>query len=80
MRKASRGVLCSLANVLVGGSIYLAAYLTLAPLFRAIKRTDIQILAPILGQIRIIKPATDRILAYETWLLEAVDRNSKHRP
>jgi O-antigen/teichoic acid export membrane protein len=67
----------SLANVLLGGSVYLAAYLTLVPLFRAIKRSDIRILAPILGQIRTIKPVTDRILAYETWLLEAVEGNTK---
>jgi hypothetical protein len=35
-----------------------------------------QTLAPILGQIRILKPATDRILAYETWLLEAVEEET----
>jgi len=58
----------------------LMSHPTLAQLFIAIKRTDLEILAPVLGQIRIIKPATDRILAYETWLLEEVDRNTKHRP
>jgi hypothetical protein len=63
-------------NVLIGAAIYLAAYLTLAPVFKAIKRTDLEILAPILGQIRILKPATDRTLAYETWLLEAVEEET----
>ena len=38
-----------------------------------IMRNDFEVSAAIVGQIRIIKPATDRILAYETWLLEVVD-------
>jgi O-antigen/teichoic acid export membrane protein len=67
----------SLANVLLGGSIYLAAYLTLAPLFRAIKRTDLEILAPILGQIRVLKPITNLIFAYETRLLAALEGQIK---
>jgi hypothetical protein len=70
----------SLANALLGGSIYLAAYLTFVPIFRATEQSDIQILAPILGQIRIIKPASDRILAYETWLLEKVERKTDKTP
>jgi hypothetical protein len=51
-------VLPSLGNVIIGGLVYLLAYLTLAPLFGAVKRTDLQTLAPILGQISILRPAT----------------------
>lgn len=51
----------SLANALIGALIYLAAYLTLAPVFKAIKRSDLEILGPLLGRIRIIKPATDLV-------------------
>jgi hypothetical protein len=50
-----------LANALIGALIYLAAYLTLAPVFKAIKRSDLEILGPLLGRIRIIKPATDLV-------------------
>lgn len=45
----------SLANVIIGGLVYLLAYLTLAPLLGAVKRTDLQTLARILGQIRILR-------------------------
>ena len=64
----------SLVNVLIGAAIYLAAYLTLAPVFKAIRRTDLEILAPILGQIRILRPATNLIFAYETRLLNMLER------
>jgi len=63
-------------NVLIGAAIYLAAYLTLAPVFKAIKRTDLQILGPILGQIRILRPVTDLIFAYEIRLLYILERNT----
>jgi hypothetical protein len=58
----------------VQAAIYLAAYLTLAPVFKAIRRTDLEILAPILGQIRILRPATNLIFAYETRLLNMLER------
>lgn len=69
-----RSPLPSIANVIIGGFIYLVAYLTLAPLFGAVKRTDLQLLAPILGQIKILRPATDLIFAYEARLLTALGR------
>jgi hypothetical protein len=49
------------------------AHPTLAQLFLAIKRTDLEILAPILGQIRILRPITYLIFAYETRVLKAVE-------
>jgi len=51
----------------------LMAHPTLAQLFLAIKRTDLEILAPILGQIRILRPITYLIFAYETRVLKAVE-------
>jgi hypothetical protein len=63
----------SFVNVLLGGFVYLAASLTLLPLFRAIKQSDIQALAPILSPIRIIRPITNLIFAYETRLVKAVE-------
>jgi hypothetical protein len=45
--------------------------------FKAIKRSDLEILGPLLGRIRILKPATDLIFAYETWLLEAVEGRTR---
>jgi O-antigen/teichoic acid export membrane protein len=67
----------SLANALIGALIYLAAYLTVAPVFRAVKRADLQTLIPILGQIRILRPATRLIFAYETRVLNLVERETK---
>ena len=62
----------SVVNVLTGASIYLVVYLTFAPVLKAVKRTDIQILASVFVQIRILTPVTDRILAYEAWIFDAV--------
>ena len=59
----------SLVNVLIGGAIYLATYLTLAPVFKAIRQTDLETLAPMLGRIPILKPVISLIRAYEGWLL-----------
>ena len=67
-------VMSSLANVILGGLLYLLAYLTLAPVFGAVRRADIQTLAPILGQIRILKPVIDLIFAYEARILTALRR------
>jgi O-antigen/teichoic acid export membrane protein len=67
----------SLVNVLIAAPIYLAAYLTVAPLFGAVKRADLQVLIPILGQIKILKSATGLILAYETLVLNIVERQTK---
>jgi len=60
-----------------GGFIYLAAYLTLAPIFKTIGRTDLDILAPILGQIKILKPVTNLIFANDTRLLNMLERNDE---
>ena len=65
----------SFVNVLIGAAIYTATYLTLAPAFKAIKRTDLEVLAPILGQISLLRPATDLIFSYETHLLNMIERN-----
>ena len=48
------------------------AYLTLAPLFRAVKRTDVQTLASILGQIKILKPVTSLVFGYELHVLDVL--------
>lgn len=59
----------SLAKVILAGLVYFAAYLTLAPLFRAVKRTDVQALAPILGEIKILEPVTSLVFGYELRIL-----------
>jgi O-antigen/teichoic acid export membrane protein len=65
----------SLANLVIGGIIYVVAYLTLAPAFKAFKRTDLEILAPILGQIRFLRPAIKLIFAYEIRLFSEFEKN-----
>jgi len=62
----------SLAKVILAGLVYLAAFLTLAPLFRAVKRTDVQTLASILGQIKILKPVTSLVFGYELHVLDVL--------
>jgi O-antigen/teichoic acid export membrane protein len=61
-----------LVNVLIGAAVYLAMYLTLAPVFKAIKQTDLEILTPMLSGIRILKPVIAAVGAYEGWLLARV--------
>jgi len=70
-------VLPSLANVIIGGLLYLLAYLTLAPLFGAVKRTDLQTLAPILGQIRILRPPTSMVFEYMLRVLDVLDSRKR---
>ena len=67
----------SIVNVMIGIVIYTAAYLTLAPTFKAIKRTDLKTLAPILGRIRFLRHAVDLIFAYETYLLNRLEKSSQ---
>jgi stage V sporulation protein B len=64
--------LASLANLMIGATVYVVIYLSLAPVFRAVRRTDLQILSSILGRIRVLRPVTNLVLAYETWVLNAV--------
>jgi len=64
----------SLTNVLVCATIYLVAYLTLAPVLKAVKRTDIQTLELVFGQVRILRSAARMILAYEERVLVALER------
>ncbi len=65
----------SLAKVILGGLVYFAAFFTLAPLFRAVKRTDVQTLTPILSQIKILKPIASLIFRYELLVLDALQSN-----
>jgi len=46
-------------------------------LFKAFQRADLEILAPILSQVRILKPVTNLIFAYETRLLAAFEGQTK---
>jgi hypothetical protein len=63
----------SLANVFLAAVIYLFAFLTLVPVFKAVDRTDLDILVPILGQVNVLKPATHMVLGYERRLLSIFD-------
>jgi len=55
----------SLANVLLGASIYLLAYLTLAPLLHVVTLSDLHQLRPILLRIRFLKPIVMIVFEYE---------------
>jgi O-antigen/teichoic acid export membrane protein len=66
----------SLTNVLICASIYIVVYLTLAPVLKAVRRTDIQILESVFGQIRIVRPVAQLILAYEERVLVALERGN----
>jgi O-antigen/teichoic acid export membrane protein len=60
----------SLVNVVLGATIYLIIYLTLAPILRAVRRADIQILKSVFVRVKPLKPIMERILAYEAWVLD----------
>jgi O-antigen/teichoic acid export membrane protein len=59
----------NLPNLIIGGSLYLLAYLTLIPITGAITQTDIQNLTPILRKIKTLWPLLKPILTYQTKLL-----------
>lgn len=59
----------SLVTALLGAAIYSVSYLTLLPIFKAIKQTDLEIIGSALSRIRIINSAISMIVAYESWLL-----------
>jgi len=65
----------ALANVCISAPMYLGAYLTLAPVFRAVRRTDVQFLDQILGQVRFLGAASHLIFAYETRLLSVLEHD-----
>jgi O-antigen/teichoic acid export membrane protein len=66
----------SYANAALGALIYAAAYLTLIPLLKALTRSDLQLLTPILKQIKPLQPLTDLIITYENQLLNITEKTS----
>lgn len=59
----------SLPNLIIGGSLYLLAYLTLTPITGALTLSDLENLKPILTKIKILWPLLKPILNYQTKLL-----------
>jgi O-antigen/teichoic acid export membrane protein len=62
----------SYADALLGALVYLVTYLTLIPLLGAVTGDDLRVLAPILRQIKWLRPLTSLVLAYETRLIGIV--------
>jgi stage V sporulation protein B len=62
-------------NLLVGGFLFLLAYLTLAPVLDAITPQDINNLETILGRSRAMAVVVKPVLAYETRILSATGRH-----
>jgi len=61
-------------NLVVGGLLYLVAYLTLAPILGAVEEQDIINLRTLLGGTRIVAVLVNPVFDYESKLLSAVKR------
>ncbi len=63
-----------LANLLIGGSVYLISYLTLAPLLSAVRLADIETLGMIANATPVVKTLAKPILRYEAEILSFMTR------
>jgi hypothetical protein len=61
-------------NLVVGGLLYLAIYLTLAPILGAVEKQDIVNLRSLLGGTRIVAVLVNPVFDYESKLLSVVKR------
>jgi stage V sporulation protein B len=66
----------SYVNAFIGALVYLIAYLTVMPVLKAVTRTDLKLLSPILYQIKWLRPAINLILAYEMRIVGSVEKLS----
>jgi hypothetical protein len=63
------------ANLIVGGLVYMAVYLTLAPVLGAVEKQDILNLRTLLAGTRIVATFVNPVFDYESKLLSALGRN-----
>jgi len=71
--------LSSLLNIAIGGSTYLASYLTFAPLIGAVKKSDIDSLSQIVSKIELVNLVIKPIMAYENRLVIAFESSAERR-
>jgi O-antigen/teichoic acid export membrane protein len=57
-------------NLLLGGIIYLATYLTVLPIIKGLDKTDIEILGKLFSNYGKLKPIIDLVMKYESKLVE----------
>jgi O-antigen/teichoic acid export membrane protein len=57
-------------NLLLGGIIYLATYLTILPIIRGLDKTDIEILRKLSSNYGKLKPIIDLVMRYESILVK----------
>jgi hypothetical protein len=57
-------------NLLLGGIIYLATYLTVLPIIKGLDKTDIEILRKLFSNYGKLKPIIDLVMRYESKLVE----------
>jgi putative peptidoglycan lipid II flippase len=62
-------------NLIIGGFLFLAAYLTLAPLLGAVDKSDINNLKTILCKTRLVAKLADPVFEYEVRVLSAIGRD-----
>jgi O-antigen/teichoic acid export membrane protein len=62
----------NLLNIILSGSLYLATYLTLAPLVGAINAQDIENLKLLFGNIKMVWPFLKLVLNYEARLISTL--------
>jgi type IV secretory pathway VirB3-like protein len=69
------GMATGIVNLAIGGPLYLVVYLTLAPLLRAVDKSDIINLRTILCRRRIVARLASPVFDYEAKLLSAMGRD-----
>jgi O-antigen/teichoic acid export membrane protein len=59
-------------NLLLGGIIYLAVYLTILPITKGLDEADIEILRKLFSNYGKLKPIIDLVMRYESKLMEMI--------
>jgi len=59
-------------NLLIGGIIYLAIYLTILPITKGLDETDIEILRKLFSNYGKLKPIIGLVMKYESKLMEMI--------
>jgi O-antigen/teichoic acid export membrane protein len=70
-------LLPSLANVIIGGLLYLAIYVTLTPIARVVNNSELKTLAEIVQKIKFLAPIIKPLLRYQEKILNRQQRTPR---
>lgn len=67
----------SLINVIVGGLLYLAIYVTLAPIAGVVNKSELKTLAEVVQRIKFLAPIIKPLISYQEKILNRQQRTTK---